>query len=133
MGIVESIIGPRSKRDKGLPYTYEAWVDILNGQGHEPVYDFFFSSTICGLIEYLDNKNFRPEDVRLYGVFRGRKIRLSVELFMTVDGSWLKRPELCHVLEEHFELTGDECYRGHVEKGPCSFDERDRDGLGPVW
>ena len=36
MGIVETVMGPRSKRDKGLPYTYEAWIDILGGKGSEP-------------------------------------------------------------------------------------------------
>ncbi len=133
MGIVETVMGPRSKRDKGLPYTYEAWVDILDGQGREPVYDHYFSSTICGLIEYLDDMGLQPADVRLYGVYRGRKTRLTMELFMAVDGSWLKRPKLCHVLEEHFEQTHDECYRGHVDRGTCAFDDRDREGAGPVW
>jgi hypothetical protein len=133
MGIVETVLGPRSKRDWGLPYTYEAWVDILDGQGREPVYDYFFSSTICGLVLHLDDMELRPEDVRLYGVYRGRKTRLTRELLTTADGSWLMRPELCRKLEEYFKHTGDECYRGHVERGSCAFEDRDRSGLGPVW
>ena len=36
MGIVETVMGPRSKRDKGLPYTYEAWIDILGGRRRSP-------------------------------------------------------------------------------------------------
>ena len=47
---------PRSQRDHSLPYTYEAWVDILEGRGSEPVYDHFFSDTLCGLIECLENE-----------------------------------------------------------------------------
>ncbi len=133
MGIVETVMGPRSKRDKGLPYTYEAWVDILDGQGRVPVFDHYFSSTICGLIEYLDEKSLQPADVRLYGVYRGRKTRMSMELFMADDGDWVKRPKLCHVLEEHYAQTHDECYRGHVDRGTCAFVDRDRDGSGPVW
>ena len=133
MGIVETVMGPRSKRDKGLPYTYEAWVDILAGQGRVPVFDHYFSSTICGLIEYLDEKGLQPSDVRLYGVYRGRKTRLSMELFMVDDGDWVKRPALCRVLEEHYAQTHDECYRGHVDLGTCAFDDRDREGSGPVW
>ena len=133
MGIVETVMGPRSKRDKGLPYTYEAWVDILDGQGREPVYDHYFSSTICGLIEYLDEKDLQPVDVRLYGVYRGRKTRMAMELFTSDDESWVMRPELCHVLEETFKRTRDECYRGHVEIGLCAFEDRDRMGSGPVW
>jgi hypothetical protein len=133
MGIVETVMGPRSKRDKGLPYTYEAWVDILDGQGREPLFDHYFSSTICGLVEYLDEKSLQPADVRLYGVYRGRKTRLSMELFMADDGGWVKRPELCHILEEQYEQTHDECYRGHVDRGTCAFDDREREGSGPVW
>ena len=133
MGIVESVMGPRSKRDTSLPYTYEAWVDILGGLGRAPIYDHYFSSTICGLIEYLDEFGLQPDEVRLYGIFRGRKNLLSNELLVNEEGCWLKRPELCHVLENHYEITHAECYRGHVEKGPCSFEDRERGGLGPTW
>jgi hypothetical protein len=133
MGIVETVLGPRSKRDKGLPYTYEAWVDILDGQGREPVFDHYFSSTICGLIEHLDDLGLCPEEVRLYGVYRGRKTRLYRELLTTDDGQWLKRPVLCHQLEEYYARTGDEYYRGHVETGECAFEDRDRARSGPVW
>jgi hypothetical protein len=133
MGIVETVLGPRSKRDRGLPYTYEAWVDILKGQGQVPVYDHYFSATICGLIEHLDQLGLRPDEVRLYGVYRGRKTRLLMELLTTAEGHWLKRPELCHELEEYFVRTGDPCYRGHIEIGECSFEDRDRDGSGPLW
>lgn len=133
MGIVETVMGPRSKRDKGLPYTYEACVDILAGRGREPVFDHYFSSTICGLIECLDENGVRPENVRLYGVYRARKTRLTMGLFTAVDGSWLMRPELCRALEDHFKRTGDEYYRGHVETGQCFFEDRDRAGSGPIW
>ncbi|MEN8007980.1 MAG: hypothetical protein ABFS42_13255 [Candidatus Krumholzibacteriota bacterium] len=133
MGVIEAVMGPRSKRDLRLPYTYEAWVDILNGQGREPVYDHYFSSTICGLVTYLDSMGLSAGDVLLFGVYRGRQTRLSTELLTTEDGCWLKRPEICHVLEKYYEKTRDECYRGHVEEGPCSFDDRNREGSGPSW
>ena len=133
MGIVETVMGPRSKHDKGLPYTYEAWVDILGGRGTAPVFDHYFSNILCGLIEYLDDKGFLTDDVRMYGVYRGRKTRLLKELCSDENGSWVKRPELCHALEEHFRRTQEEAYRGHVEKGPCAFEDRSRNGLGPLW
>lgn len=133
MGIVDSVLGPRSKRDRSLPYTYEAWVDILDGQGREPIYDHFFSATICGLVEHLDDQGLRPDEVKLYGVYRGKKTRLKRELLITPAGRWLKPPELCHELEEYFARTGDECYRGHVETGSCAFEDRDQTGSGPVW
>ena len=39
-----------SQRNRALPYTYEAQVDRLRGQGSEPVDWSFLSDTICGLI-----------------------------------------------------------------------------------
>lgn len=132
MGIVETTMGKRSKRDRNLPYTYEAWVDVLEGRGREPLFDYYFSDTLCGLIDYLDEKGIRPEEVRLNGVYRGQITRLSPDL-CSKDGVWLKRPELCRVLEQHYLCTHDEAYRGHVEKGHCSFEDRSRQGQGPVW
>lgn len=126
-------VKPRSKRDRTLPYTYEGWVDILAGQGSEPVYDHYFSDTLCGLIEILDAEAVAPANVRLYGLYRGEKALLDVDLCLGPDGRWLKRPQLCHALEEHYGHTHQECYRGHVEKGRCAFEDRDRQGVGPVW
>jgi len=133
MGIIDTLLGPHSKRDKSLPYTYEAWVDILAGEGREPVYDHYFSGTICGLIEYLDEHEIRPCDVRFCGVYRGRQIPLDVAVCTGPDGAWLKRPELCRMLEEQYDHSHDECYRGHVEKEPCLFEDRERGGSGPTW
>jgi len=126
-------IQPRSKRDASLPYTYEAWVDILEGRGREPVYDHFFSDTLCGLIECLAERDIEPGHVRLFGLFQGEQARLDVALCTDEDGAWLMRPTLCRVLEDHYEHTHEECYKGHVEEGPCAFEDRDREGAGPFW
>ena len=123
----------QSTRDRTLPYTYEGWVDILEGRGAGSVYDHFFSDTLCGLIEYLDDEDIGEEKVKLYGVYRGEQMLLDNTIVTDENGNWLKRPALCHALEEHYEHTHEECYRGHVEKGRCSFDDRDRAGLGPIW
>lgn len=133
MGIVETVMGPRSLRDKDLPYTYEAWIDILAGRGREPVYDHYFSNTICGLIDYLDDKGLEPGDVLLYANYRGRKTPLDIRVFTTEADVWLKRPDLCLALEKYYGKTGDEAYRGHFADGWCLFDDRDRSGTGPVW
>jgi hypothetical protein len=133
MGIIDKVVGPRSKRDKSLPYAYEARIDILAGQASEALLDHYFSSTICGLIEYLEGEDIAPGDVTLFGVYRGQQYEIATEPCLAEDGSWLSRPELCHSLEEHYARTLEECYRGHVEKGTCSYDDRDRDGVGPVW
>ena len=124
---------PRSKKDRSLPYTYEAWVDILEGKGKEPVYDHYFSDTLCGLVEVLNENELRPEHVILKGLYRGEHIPLDSGLCIDVRGRWLKRPQLCRVLEEHYNHTHEECYKGHVEEGHCEFEDRDREGVGPLW
>jgi hypothetical protein len=122
-----------STRNRTLPYTYEARVDILDGHGKEPVHDHYFSDTLCGLIEYLAEQGFAPARVELYGDYRGKQIRLDNTLVANEQGEWLQRPELCRALETHYRHSHDECYKGHVERGQCSFADRDRAGSGPVW
>lgn len=124
---------PPSKRDRTLPYTYEGWVDILEGKGSDPVYDHYLSDTLCGLVECLDEEDVDPGCVRLFGIYRGKQSELDTSLLLDGDSRWLKRPALCHALEQHYDITRDECYRGHVEKGHCLFEDRDRSGEGPVW
>ena len=133
MAAKEIRIKPRSKKDRSLPYTYEGWVDILSGQGSEPVYDHYFSDTLCGLVEILDESGVAPQNVRLCGLYKGQQIDLDTTLCTDDDGRWLKRPHLCRVLEEHYAHTHEECYKGHVDKGACRFEDRDRTGAGPTW
>lgn len=122
-----------SRRDRRLPYTYEAWVDILGGRGTEPVWDHYFSGTLCGLLEHLADREIAPANVRLFGVYRRDQRALDIALVTDEDGNWLQRPELCRVLEIRFARAHDECYRGHVARGVCAFADRDRRGSGPYW
>jgi hypothetical protein len=122
---------PPSKHDRSLPYTYEAWIDVLDGDGTEPVWHHYFCDTLCGLIEYLAEEGLEPAKVKLYGVFQKQQTRLDTDLLTDAEGRWLTRPALCRALEEHYEHTHEECYRGHVEKDHCAFEDRDRDSLGP--
>jgi len=126
-------IRPRSKQDRSLPYTYEAWVDILQGEGSQPVQDHYFSDTLCGLVEYLAENEILPDHVQLYGLYEGELTRLDTAVCTDADGAWLSRPTLCRALEQHHAHTHEECYRGHVERGHCLFEDRDRQGEGPVW
>ena len=123
---------PDSKRDRTLPYTYEAWIDVLDGKAAEPVWHHYFCDTLCGLIEFLADKEMSPDKVKLYGVFGKEQTLLDNDLLTDDDGDWLKRPTLCRALETHYEHTQQECYRGHVEKGHCSFEDRDGESLGPI-
>jgi hypothetical protein len=122
---------PRSKRDKTIPYTYEAQVDALHGQGSEPIDQHYFADTICGLVQLMVDEGIKPAEVRLYGVYRKKLIPLEVERCLDEDGDWITPPQLCHELEAYFEQTMDDRYRGHVERGECMYEDRDTAGHGP--
>lgn len=55
MDIVRKVLGPVSKYNKTLPYTYMAKVPII--EGDDELFAYYFADTICGLIEYLVEKN----------------------------------------------------------------------------
>ena len=131
MGFMRKILGPLSKYDKTLPYTYTAKVDMLKGMGSEPVFDYYYSSTICGLIVFLDENNISPGEVQLIGIYQDKEIDLDKKHCVSKEGNWLKRPALCRSLEKHYKNTMEECYRGHIEEGECSFEDRDQKGSGP--
>ena len=131
MSIIRTILGPASKYDKSLPYTYEARIDVLKGQADEPVFNSYFSDTICSLIEYLDEQNIAPDDVELYGIYLGREIRLDPKHCIDRQGQWLKRPSICKALEGRYKKTMEERYKGHTAKGECAFDDRERKPSGP--
>ncbi len=133
MGFLDKIRRRRAAADRSLPYTYEALVDILTGQGRGAVHDHYFSTTICGLVEILADAGIPPAHVSLYGVRRRQRQLLDKALLTTPDGAWREPPELCRVLEDRFARTREELYRGHVEHGTCSFADRERRGAGPVW
>ena len=121
----------RSQRDASIPYTYEAQVDRLRGQGSEPMDWSYFSDTICGLVRLMIDEGIKPTEVRFYGAYRKELTKLDTEPCVGEDGDWLTPPRLCHALETHFRETKDERYRGHVEHGECMFEDRDKEGRGP--
>lgn len=61
MGIVRKILGPKSKYNGSIPYTYFAKVSITTGEKY--LANYYFADTICGLVEYLDDNNINPEEV----------------------------------------------------------------------
>jgi hypothetical protein len=128
VSIIEKVIGPVSKYDKSLPYTYMAKVSAV--EGIEGLYSFYFADTICGLITYLDDHQIIPDDVELFGLYKKKEIPLDKELCLNEKKKWLDRPEICHSLESHYKDTLEEQYKGHAEKEPCLFEDRDRKGRG---
>ena len=125
MGIVRKIIGPKSKYDKTIPYTYMAKVPII--EGDDDLAQYYFADTICGLVEYLDEHKIEPAEVEIYGCYQKKEIPLDNDPLLTEDGKWLQRPELCRKLEDYFQKTMDERYRGHEAHSDCSFDDRNRE------
>jgi len=129
MGIIRQFLGPKSKYDKSLPYTYLAKVPIIAGE--EKLFSHYFADTICGLVEYLDEREISTEEVELYGLFRKNEIQLDKFICTDSSGNWLMRPEICRALEDYYEWTKDELYKGHKEFEVCAFDDRDIQGEGP--
>ncbi|NWF49748.1 MAG: hypothetical protein HXY49_04330 [Ignavibacteriaceae bacterium] len=124
MGIIRKILGPKSKYDRTIPYTYFAKVQVI--QNDKDLFNQYFSDTICGLIEYLDEQNIHPDEVELFGCYLKKEIPIDKKYCLNEKGQWLKRPELCRSLENHYQQSLEEQYKGHVELGECSFEDRDR-------
>ena len=129
MGIIRKFIGPKSKYSKELPYTYLAKVPRFEGDNE--LFAYYYADTICGLIEYLAENKIEPANVELFGVYREDEIPLDTKLCIDKINNWLKRPEICRSLESHFKKTLENKYKGHIEIGECSFEDRERKGSGP--
>ena len=129
MGIVRKILGPKSKYDSTLPYTYVAKAAVI--EGDNSLVNHYFADTICGLIEYLHEHNVSPEEVKLFGCYRDKEIPIDIKYCLSEKGDWLKRPDICHSLETHYKESVEERYKGHVELGNCYFEDRNREGSGP--
>jgi len=129
MNILRNVLGPVSKYDKTLPYTYMAKVREI--EDVDDVFSYYFADTICGLIEYLSENKIDPTEVFLYGMYLKEEYELDIRYCTTEDGQWLKRPDICKSLEEHYKQSLEFCYKGHKQVGTCSFDDREREGSGP--
>lgn len=129
MGIIRKFLGPKSKYDESLPYTYLAKVKIL--EDNDELYSHYFADTICSLVEYLYERKILPNEVELYGVYRSDEIQLNKNICMNTNGGWLLKPEICNALQDHFNETNDELYKGHTGEGSCCFDDREKECDGP--
>jgi hypothetical protein len=114
MSIVSKLIGPQSKYDKSIPYTYEARVPVIEG---EEAYNSYIEDTICGLISCLDKHEIAHDEVTIYEIFEQEEKIIDHHLYVSKEGRWLTKPELCQSFKEH--------YKGHIFEGGCSFEDRD--------
>ena len=129
MDILKKVIGPKSKYDKTIPYTYMARVPIIPDRTE--LYNYYYADTICGLIEYLDEQKIEPQESEIFGVYLKQEIALEIKYCTDKQGHWLRKPFICSALEKHFKDSLKEIYKGHVVSGSCSFDDRDTQGSGP--
>lgn len=120
MSLFEKMLGPRSKYDKSIPYTYEARIRILEGSEE---YNSYFADTICGLVEYLHRHDIQPGEVQIVEVYQDQEFPVDATRFTSADNQWLFRPNICRAFEDH--------YKGHIQEDTCSFKDRDRQGSGP--
>jgi hypothetical protein len=100
--------------------------------GDDDFFSHYFADTICGLIEYLDEARIKPDEVQLFGLYRQTEIELETDLCVDAAGHWLKKPKICRAIEKRYQKTLEKRYKGHMEKSECSFEDRNRDGIGPI-
>lgn len=119
MELLDRIIGPRSKYNDDIPYTYEARVKIID----DKEYNSFYADTICALVEFLEKKKIKPDGVDLYEIFKDKENKLNREYCVSDNGEWLSRKQLC--------VSFTKRYPGHIHANCCTFDDRERDVEGP--
>ncbi len=110
---VKTLLGPKSKYDHSIPYTYEARVSVAEWSD---AYNSYFSDTICGLVNYLHEKNIRPNQVSLFEIYQDHEAPLETCYCIDTRDWWLARRSLCQSLKEH--------YKEHIQDGHCSFEDR---------
>ncbi len=120
MALVRRFLGPSSKYDPDLPFTYEARVQVTPGTD---IFNSYFSDTICGLLEFLDANGFSAEETTVVEIYEGNETIMESEWLTDRGGRWLHKPDICRSLAPH--------YRGHIFKGGCDFQDRDPFVTGP--
>jgi hypothetical protein len=120
MGILEKVIGPASKFDRRLPYTYEARVAVTGVPG---MTDNYICDTLCGLLERLAADKADPRDVTILEIRPEGEFPVLVEHCLDHERNWLRRPEACRMFETY--------YAGHEKTGRCCYRDRSREADGP--
>jgi len=125
MNLFRKISGPKSKYDKSIPYAFMAEEFLF--EDDEELCRYYFGDTICSLIAHLVKNNISPDVVKLFGLFRGEDILVDLRYCTDEKGNWLLKPELCRSLEKQYSDSKNKIYKGHLEIGECSFEDRPQD------
>ena len=119
MSILRKVLGPASKYDRRIPYTYEARVVT----GVPGMTDTYVCDTLCGLLERLADEHAEPREVTILEIRPEGEYPVLVEHCLDADRRWLRRPEACRMFEQY--------YVGHERSGRCCYRDRSRDADGP--
>jgi hypothetical protein len=120
MSILRKVLGPASKYDHRLPYTYEARAAVTGVPG---MTESYICDTLCGLLERLADEQVDPGDVIIREIRPEGEVEILVEHCLAADGSWLRRPQACRMFEAR--------YAGHEKSGRCCYRDRSREADGP--
>ncbi len=120
MSILRRVLGPASKYDHRLPYTYEARVVVTGVPG---MTESYVCDTLCGLLERLADEKVEPGEASILEVRPEGEFPVLLEHCLGSDGTWLRRPEACRSFEAH--------YAGHERSGRCCYRDRSREADGP--
>ena len=120
MSILSEVLGPKSKYDHRLPYTYEARVKV---SGVEGMTESYVSDTLCALLERLADEKAERSEVTILEIRPEGEFPILLEHCVDADGKWLRRPEACRSFQEH--------YAGHEKTGRCCYRDRNRKTEGP--
>lgn len=120
MSLLRKILGPKSKYDHRLPYTYEARVKV---SGVEGMTESYVSDTLCALLERLGDEKAGLDEVTILEIRPEGEFPVHLEHCVGADGKWLRRPEACRSFEAH--------YAGHEKTGRCCYRDRSRETEGP--
>ena len=121
MSLLRRVLGPESKYDRRIPYTYVARVPVGGATGMTQTY---LSDTLCGLLECLAAEGVHPDEPKLFEIRPEGEFPVALEHCIGPDGNWLKRPEACESFRKH--------YAGHVDERHCGFRDRSREASGPI-
>jgi hypothetical protein len=128
---MRKILGPKSKYDNSLPFAYYAKVSEVEGDNH--FLEHYFAETICGLIRCLDDHHISPDTARLFAAYTHcDDVQINTNDCLNAGQKWLTEQETCIRFETIYKKKHTKGYKGCVENGNCSFQDRDRyAGGGP--
>ncbi|MDM8561080.1 hypothetical protein [Candidatus Parabeggiatoa sp. HSG14] len=110
-----------SKYEKKIPYTYQAVVNVVADD--DSIQISYLADRICTLTNFLKKQHIAPDSVTIFEVYNGKETLISKELYMSEEGIWLPKTNLCHPMTSRYGEPKDE----HT----CQFRDRTNRIAGP--